>query len=337
MVVMCCNALTAHERRPCEMIQPLGEVGVAELPKIAVLETAREAYRLVFAEFGLFLRLAWFPTIVVALIEASPLLMPPMDNPVEPELQSLGSWHWGLILLKAFESRTSVFGENLDPLVVLVFAPVATSWHRAILLREEGGSPRIGYAFRREEFLFIKTYIVIVIAALIVQLVLLMTLGFPLGIVITGAMAVLSQLAKAGSWLSDTVLIPLLAGGLLLSTILLVINGALIVRMALALPSAAIGKPIGIFSSGEITSHNTIRLLVLVALTEVPLMSVEAMLTDAAESAASPMTAHLLSSAVFAVSNALYVVMAAGCLSLSYKVLIENLTPEPEPEPGTVG
>jgi len=213
-----------------------------ERPKLRVWETVREAYGVWFAHPGLWLRLSVIPVLVIIGMFVLHML----------------SWADA-----ARSSAPALPAVTLLLLVVLMYLseiPLATAWHRLILVENPGERHR--YVVGRPEFrYFLKAIFIFFVMFLVSGL---------LGTLVGGVMVPLIFGSIGGNSIPDNLLLITVAGWVL-SFVIYSVLGYFLGCLFLMLPAAAIGRN---FKSGQASAAlkgNEWRLVGVYIVTLVPI------------------------------------------------------------------
>ncbi|MCG8694300.1 MAG: hypothetical protein MI806_24080 [Minwuiales bacterium] len=251
--------------------------------KIDVLEIAVESYRLLFENFRVYVGLARWPFLFLA---GMACLLMALD-------------HAGLTLAA---------GWVFSAIEAMVIIPVATAWHRLVLLGFGDPTVRSDYSFDWEEWLYIKRSLVL------------------LAIWAAGAIA----FYLAIDWALKVILNEITA--LLLLPVWLYLT-ALFTRLCLTLPAAAIGKFLSLRDAFAATEGNTGRVALLYLLISLPpglaYLQLYLMIDSAEGDTETLSLANFLQLVIGMVPGFLLVAVYVAALSLIYRQLF--LAPPPAP------
>lgn len=215
-----------------------------ERPKLRVWETVREAYSVWFAHPGLWLRLSVIPVLVIIGMFVLHML----------------SW---VDAARAMDQAPVLPGVTALLLVVFMYLseiPLATAWHRLILVDNPGDRHR--YVVGRPEFRYLLKALFILIVLILV--------GILLGILVSGIMLPLFFGSFGGKTIPDNLVLITIAGWVLSIGIYAVL-GYFLGCLFLMLPAAAIGRN---FKSGQASAAlkgNEWRLVGVYIVTLVPI------------------------------------------------------------------
>ena len=190
--------------------------------RLSVLATAREAYAIWFGHMGLWLKLSAIPAVCLLVLGA--LLSEAVDPPA-PEVE------FGFGLLSAGGFLIFFLSE----------IPLATAWHRLILMPADPAAAR--YAVGRPEWLYLRKILLLLVMVIVISI------GVSVVMLLVGA-ALAALLAGLGVGL------PVLHGAGIVSFALLGIVAYLFGHIVLVLPAAAIGRKMQIGEAAHAIGSN---------------------------------------------------------------------------------
>jgi hypothetical protein len=214
------------------MTQGSETTAASDRTKLPIVATVREAYTILFANFGLWIKLSIVPGLVL------------LGVTVFYE-HIAGDDPTGISAVPSTIVWAAMFA------VYLSEVPLATAWHRLILSHHKDAPHR--YSIGVREF----RYVLKVVAIMFVGLMMVVVAGF--------IMSILGSLFGQG----DDVIGSLISVAIVIAAIAVLIN--FIARMFLLLPAASIGRDMSISDTSAAVEGNSWRFIGIYTLTVAPL------------------------------------------------------------------
>jgi hypothetical protein len=197
--------------------------------KIQVIQILTLSYQIFFKNFRIFLKLIWIP----ALLSLSIDMLTNFGHSIPEKSLWLGL---------------------LEVVYLICIIPPITSWHRLIILNVGSDLPRIGFSFKKEEWLYAIRVLIFWVAVTIFVVI--------MSFLISGVFKALESIQFLHEYMEQFKSIFILA---IFAALLLPLSGFLMV-----FPAAAIGKKMALAETGKYVRNNISRIWLLYLLALAP-------------------------------------------------------------------
>ena len=232
------------------MAEEGGEVARVKLP---VWRIVGDSYRILFGNFGTYVRLSWLPYLVMTL---------------------------GLAMLELYDRNTGDFPEDaivaplLFSLLIIVLAivlsfvsiPISTAWTRFVYFDQGPTRDRVSYSWQTEEFIYLRRYIVLIVLfvlLILVLLVALLILAVALSFLVDAVYEAMDAYFESEQELSTQALLTIFVP-------ITLVAWFLVCRFFPAFPAAAINRPSRLRDSWRLAKGHTGRIFAISLIANLP-------------------------------------------------------------------